>query len=131
MNALPISDKDFSVVVNKFDKLGLGYVKRVGNSIRINTYNSFISDERNNTVEFALYLHENGYCWRRYIYGDHKPACYQMFRTVRNRKWNTKGWYETTDNTYYVWKHFTTIEEAIICFEQHAIKHSKYFYFND
>lgn len=129
MKALPISDKDFSVVVNKFDKFGLGYVRRVGNSIRIKPYNSFISDERNETVEFAIYLHETGYCWRRYTasgYWNNVVNVYQMFRTCKGRKYNN-GYLEWTPNTHYVWEHFATVEEAINRFEQYGIRNGFYY----
>ena len=132
MKALAISNTDYKTVVNKFDKFDLGYVRRVGNSIRISPYNSLISDDRKNTVEFALYLHENGYCWRRYtkdfIWGGN-DCVYQLFRTCKNRKWNKEHKYwEWTPDTHYEWEHFATIEKAIERFEQYAIRNGNFYY---
>ena len=112
-----ISDADFNKVANFFGAENVRRAKNGGTSIIITPKNNVMNDTRDHTVYYALYLYEDGFRWRRMIWGmfnDVKP--YQLFRNGINYQISDWGSYPTD----YVYHSFATVEEALARFVKYA-----------
>lgn len=115
-----ISDADFNKVANFFGTENVRRAKNGGTAIIITPKNNVINDNRDNTVDYALYLYEDGFRWRRKVTiwcgwnGWHRY--YQLFRNGINYQISDWGSYPTD----YVYHSFATVEEALARFVKYA-----------
>ena len=112
-----ISDADFNKVANFFGAENVRRAKNGGTSIIITPKHNVMNDTRDNTVDYAIYLYDDGFRGRVMIWGmfnDVKP--YQLFRNGINYQIADWGSYPTD----YVYHSFATVEEALARFVKYA-----------
>ena len=112
-----ISEADFNKVANFFGAENVRRAKNGGTSIIITPKNKVMNDTRDNTVDYALYLYEDGFCWRRKI--DIWSGWYRYYQLFRNgiNYCNTSWGRYPTD---YVYHSFATVEEALERFSSYV-----------
>lgn len=112
-----ISEADFNKVANFFGAENVRRAKNGGTSIIITPKNKVMNDTRDNTIDYALYLYEDGFRWRRKIdiWADW-CRYYQLFRNGINYRRSDWGSYPTD----YVYHSFATVEEALARFVKYA-----------